>query len=333
MRAIQSEAANSNTNRQSKYGAVKTATRRAFESKSNETSSTIRPAYKRRTFSTTTTTTTSSNLVENSSSRFKITRKPYGENSSTIKPKRQFTPRVASESVLATTTSIPSSTRATFKKPTRGNYRPKAAVVKSTANDDGNLTAAGDEENYPEHFKALLKNREVITQESDKSVLKKPLPLKPLRQQQQQLLEKTTKASVKIKPNAALYKPRPNRLSQQKAEVSTSESPISSTPTIEATTSRRATLRTRPPKAFRPTEKSKVKIGNSIQEPPLAKLPRTQVTRTPLINQIVVEESMNVNTQITDETNKQIDPPQESVFPRTSAVSENFLKILENAQN
>lgn len=324
-RAIQSETAaenvNSSNRRSNKFphagnAAVKSATRRNFESHLNDdqkvekSSTTFRPAYKRRTFSTSASTTSTTNKpIESAAGRFKSYRRPGEAVSTTAKPKRQFTTRATSDNVSATTVTTPSSARVVFKKPTRGTYRPKTAV-KSNANDDGNLTG-GDGENYPEHFKALLKNKEVITQESDKSVLKKP-STKPFRQQFS--TENAPKSSsVKIKPNAALYKPRPNRLTQ-KAESTTTTLAYSST---TESTRRPATLRTRSPQA-RTTERTRVKF--TLPEPPTAKATPTQSTRTPVENQIIEEESMNVNTQITDDSVKQIDPPQDSL-PRTSAVS------------
>lgn len=303
IQASQSETSkNFNTNRQSKFQKAdeKSSSRRVSPS-----SSTVRPIYKRRTFSTTIVTSTTKPL-ETSTSRFKINRKS-GE-SLTLKPKSQFTSRFSTQNVLVTTPkttiSPSSSTHATFKKPTRGNYRPKSS---KNITNDGNT---GDEENYPEHFKALLKNREVITQESDKSVLKKPKPFR------NQSTEKTTKASVKIKPNAALYKPRQSRRLSQKLETTSS----ASTSTTEFVPIKKPTLRMRP--SPRPTERKLTKNGSTLQEPPTAMSKPTHASRTPA-NQIIEEESMNVNTQITnDSLIKQIDPPiQEAYFPRTSAVS------------
>jgi hypothetical protein len=318
-RSIQSSpieaAENSNFNRQRKFSntGVKVASRRNFESTSNAENSqtTLRPAYKRRTFpsvkNTSTTEKTSDTTV-----KAKYTRKLSENQSTTFKPRRQFTPRAKAENVIATTPlTISSTSRIVFKKPTRGNYRPKSAT-KNGANDDGTLTGGGgggDEENYPEHFKTLLKNKEVATptQESDKSVLKKPSkPFRPLP-------EKTTTnaPAVKAKPNAVLYAPR-----QQHRLKVTSPAPaeVISSSTIESTTARRASLRTRPP--HRPTERARLNIGSTLQQPPTVKS-----TRAP-ISQIVVEESMNVNTQITDDAIKQIDAPvDEAYFPRTSAVS------------
>lgn len=247
--------------------------------------------------------------MENSASRFKVNRSSV--ESTSFKPKSQFTSRHSTQNVLTTTpTTITSTTRAIHKKPTRGNYRPKSAVKNNT--NDG---IAGDGENYPEHFKALLKNREVITQESDKSVLKKPKP-KPFRHQS---TEKTTKASIKIKPNAALYKPRQNRL-PQKLDATNSTHDYSST--TEFVPIKRPTLRMRP--SPRPTERKLIKNLSTLQEPPTAMSKPTQASRTSSANQIpsyqIVEESMN--TQITDDSIKQIDPPiQETYFPRSSAVS------------
>lgn len=310
------ETANINRNRKFSPANVKTATRRNFENGSNDEqklesppSSSIRPAYKRRTFSTSTANPSSTiKSIESAAGRFRANRKPSGVASTTEKSRKQFTPRTTSENVVATTPENSSTTRVTFRKPTRGTYRPKT-TSKSNANDDGSSTG-GDEENYPEHFKALLKNKEVITQQSDKSVLKKPSKVfRPTS------TDKPTKAPAKIKPNAALYSPRP-RLVKSTTVASTEATPSSTT---EAVVTRRPVLRTRPP--FRPTERAKLNIGSTLQEPPTAKTTPTYATRTS-VKQIVEEESMNVNTQITDDAIKQIDPPiNEQYFPRTSAVS------------
>jgi hypothetical protein len=306
------ETANIKRNNKFSPANVKTATRRNFESASNDEqklesqSTSIRPAYKRRTFSTSTANPSSTvKPLENAAGRFRSNRKPSEGVSATVKPRRQFTPRTTSENELTPENS--STTRVIFKKPTRGTFRPKTAS-KSNANDDGSSTG-GDGENYPEHFKALLKNKEVITQHNDKSVLKKPSKVfRPT------TTDKPTKAPVK-KPNPALYSPRP-RLVKSTTVLSTEASQSSTT---EAVVTRRPTLRTRPP--FRPTERAKLNIGSTLQEPPTAKTTPTYATRTP-VNQILEEESMNVNTQITDDSIKQIDPPiYEPFFPRTSAVS------------
>lgn len=309
------ESVNINRNKKISPANVKTATRRNFESASNDeqklespTSSSLRPSYKRRTFSTSTANPSSTvKSVESAAERFRSNRKSSGISLTTEKLRRQFTQRTTSENIIVTTPENSSTTRVTFRKPTRGTYRPKT-TIKSNANDDGSSTG-GDEENYPEHFKALLKNKEVITQQNDKSVLKKPSKVfRPTS------TDKPTKVPVKIKPNAALYSPRP-RLVKSTTVASTEASQSTS----ETVVTRRPTLRTRPP--FRPTERAKLNIGSTLQEPPTAKTTPTYATRTS-VKQIVEEESMNVNTQITNDAIKQIDPPiNEQYFPRTSAVS------------
>lgn len=313
MRSIQAlgseTAENFNTNRQNKFqsAALKTAKRRVFESvskdnKKNETTtSTFRPAYKRKTFSTTTATSTTKTL-EGSALRLKTNRK-----SSELKSiKSQPSTRLSTQNFLTSTPTIISSTRAIVKKPTRGINRPKAAV-KNIVND------GGDGENYPEHFKALLKNREVITQESNKSVLKKPKSFR------QQSTENITKASINIKPHVSL-KSRQNRTSNLEILNSTQEY----FSTTELIPNKKTTLRMRP--FYRPSVRKIIKTGSTLQEPPTAMSKPTQASRTLSANRIIEEESMNVNTKITDDSIKQIDRPiQEAYFPRTSAVSKTDL--------
>ncbi len=289
VRSILSSPPETAINRNNKFSPG--ASRRSFESETNDgkiespQSTSLRPAYKRRTLKS----------GESASGRVGNYRKSAVERiTTTVRPRRQFTPRQTSESppTVPDTTSTP---RAAFKKPTRGTFRPKTAKK----------TSESDDENYPEHFKSLLKNKEVIT---DKNVLKKPSKVFGA-------TEKPTKALPKPKVNAALY-------SRQRFSKSTTEaSQLATEPSL---TTKRAILRTRPPP--RPTERAKISIGSTLQEPPTAKVTPVYATRAS-VKQPIVEE---LNTQFIDDTTKQIDPPlNEKYFPRTSAVSVNYFIMIE----
>lgn len=231
-----------------------------------------------------------------------MTRKPLQRKNdesppTTVKSRRQFTARSTSENVLVSTSEAPSSTKASLKRIpfTRGNFRP----ITSEKIGDGN--ASSDEENYPEHFKLLLKNKETSA-ESNKKLLKKPL--KAFRTSSD---EKTTKSPIRTASKSnVLY---PTRSKSFARTTTTTEVP--STSTARSVTPNR--LLRRP----RPTERTKVNIGSTLQEPPTAKATASYATRSPVRQ--FVEESVNVNTQA--DPVKQIDPPLREYFPRTSAVS------------
>lgn len=263
--------------------------RRSFEEtverKPEEKTSTTRSNFRRRT-----------TAQESATSRFKVSRRVTQDTQSTTpKSRRQFTARSTSDNVLVTTSEIPSSTRASFKRVpfTRGNFRPNPSKAV-------NGNAPADEENYPEQFKILLKNKE-ITEESDKTILKKPL-----KSYRPSSVNKTTKSPIRsASKNGALFSAR----TRAPRLISTTEVPTSSE-AVSVTTKR--SLR-RP----RPTEKTRTNVGSTLQEPPTAKSTPSYATR-PSVRQ-AVEESVNVNTQA--DANKQIDPPIREYFPRTSGVS------------
>lgn len=255
------------------------------EQKPEEKSTTSRSSFKRRT------TARAQTKPDGATSRFKVTRTlPQEVQSTTPKARRQYTPRSTSENVLMTTSDIPSSTKASFKRIpfTRGGARART-VEKSAPSED---------ENYPEQFKLLLKNKE-INSEKDKTSLKKPL--KAFRPSS---ADKTTKPPIRTASRSSVVFPA--RTKGTTKLTSTTEAPPSTT---SASVTPKRILR-RP----RPTEKTKINYGSTLQEPPTAKSTPTYATR-PTVKQ-AVEESMNVNTQA--DGNKQIDPPIREYFPRTS---------------
>jgi hypothetical protein len=291
---------------------TKGVNRRNDVEQKTKASTTVRvPAYRRRTFTTSTASSTQVPAkIESSTNRFKNVRKNVSDIViTTVKPRRQFTPRTTSENVLITTSDIPSSTKATatLKKvsATRGSFRPKTDEKES---NDGNLKANIEEENYPEHFKLLLKNKETITEESDKSVLKKPQ--KPFRPSS---ADKSTKSPVpraEVKKNNALFPKRPKQFTTRVTSTSSASPDLKE---VTITTTKRPTLRTRP----RPTDNARKNIGSTLQVPPTGKSsPPTYSTRSP-VRHAAVEEPLNVNTQ--SDGMRQIDPPIRDYFPRTSA--------------
>lgn len=244
-------------------------------------------------------TTPAPSIPEKGASRIKVTRKPAQDTSpTTYKPRRQFTVRTTSENVLGTASDAPSLTKASIKRVpfTRGNFRPKPTGKPA----DGN--ASLEDQNYPEQFKLLLKNKEANV-ESDKSVSRKPV--KPYRSPS---VNKTTKPSNRQASKSNVELPiRPKAFSR-----ATTTTTVPSTSTSAVLTTKRSFRRPRP------TERTKTNLGTTIQEPPTKRATGSYATRAPL-RQAPVDDALVVNTQA-DET-KQIDPPLREYFPRTSAVS------------
>ena len=281
------------------------ASTESVEQKPDVKVSTYRPPLKRRpTTSTTVASTSVKEKPENVTRRVKGANKIIPKTSSTTpKPKRQFTARSTSDNVLVTTSEPLLSTKASFKRVpfTRGNFRPKTTekII------DGN---ASEDDNYPEHFKLLLKSKEV-TDVNDKAVLKKPL--KPFRPSS---VNKTTKSTIRtVSKGNVLTAQKPRAF----VRASTSTEVSSSSEALPVTT-RRSFRRPRP------TERLKAKVGTTLQEPPTAKSTSSYPTRSSA-KQLQVEETVNVNTQA--DAAKQIDPPLREYFPRTSAVSSRFIKF------
>lgn len=290
--------------------------------------STFRPSpYKRRTFTTSTTPSSESAVtikIEGNANRF---RKNYRKNvadivgTTTIRAaatnrststRRPFTPRTTSENVLATTSEMPTSTKESPLKKvpfTRGNFRPKT-TDKEKGSDE---KEEGD--NYPEHFKQLLKNKEVNTQQNDKSVLKKPV--KPFR-------PPSTERSPNLKSAGSSNIVFPTRQNRLLSKIKTTTEPSLSTDAASESSQQLTTLQTKRPLRTRPrpTERTKLNIGSTLQEPPTAKTTKSYATQAPPSQSSHVE----FNTQ-TDGM-KQIDPPIREYFPRTSAVSFNLINFV-----
>lgn len=335
-----------NKNRNSNYrgDAVKSQNRRNFEAAAPQDQniekkpdvSTLRPAYKRRPYSTSTTVSSppaTTKIESSTNSRFKN----YRKNASdvvTAKPRRPFTPRTTSENVLVTASELPSSTRASpvrkapplrsenfsvtaselststraspVKKvpPSRGNFRPKSSSKEENDTKD-------DGDNYPEHFKQLLKSKEVFTEGNDKNVIKKPIkPFRPT-----STSEKPTKpvtSASKPKSNV-LFPTRQNRFLPKVPLITTTEEPSSSSQSV--TVAPKRPLRTR----ARPTERTRANIGSTLQEPPtIKKSTPIYATRSP-----IAQESEAYEDRIITQADglKQIDPPISEYIPRTNAVS------------
>lgn len=257
------------------------ASKESAEQKPVDKVSTYRPPIKKRPSTSTTKAPAS------------IKEKPESVNKrvfSTQKPRRQFTVRSTSENVLVTTSEPLSSTKASLKRVpfTRGNFRPKTTekIVNGNASED---------ENYPEHFKLLLKNKEV-TDENDKAVLKKPL-----KAYRPSSVNKTTKSSVRTASKGVVVgTPRSRNFSRALTSTEVSE--------VIPITTRRGFRRPKP------TERSKTSVGSTLQEPPTAKSTPSYPTR-PSARQREEESGTQADAA------KQIDPPLREYFPRTSAVS------------
>lgn len=269
----------------------------SVEQKPEERVSTSKSAFKRRT------TTISSMTQEKPDKvirRVKVTRKtPIETTSTTPKSRRQFTARSTSENVLVTTSELPSSTKASFKRIpfTRGNFRP---IPKDKEVVNGN---ASDEENYPEHFKLLLKNKEA-NEENDKTILKKPL-----KNYRPSSVNKTTKSPVRNASKSNVQLPPRSRVFPRATSTTTD---VSASTEAASVTTKRSFRRPRP------TERTKTNVGSTLQEPPTAKSTPGYATRAP-VRHSDVEDAIVVNTQA--DAAKQIDPPLREYFPRTSAVS------------
>ena len=270
--------------------------------KPEEKATSTRTTYsRRRPIKTTLTPVVTKEKSESTNSRFRATRKPMQKNlhvsMTTVKSRRQFTARSNFENVLASTSEAPPSTQAAVKRVplTRGNFRAKTAEKLV----DGNSSSG--EENYPEHFKLLLKTKETAVQ-NEKSVLKKSM--KPLRSSSE---VKTTKTPVRTTSKSSVAYPARSKAFTR--VTTTTEVPSSST--VRSVTPNR--LLRRP----RPTERTKVNVGSTLQEPPTAKATASYATRPPVRQ--FIEESVHVNTQA--DPAKQIDPPLREYFARNSAVS------------
>lgn len=289
-----------NTKPRSEHEESKEIKRRVFI-ESTEHKSVDKPtrtSYRRKPTSTSATTIAPSKNSDNSNIRLRHNRKNITTTalpSTTPKHRRQFTARTLPENVLMTTSQIPLSTKASAMKVplTRGNFRPNPIDKEMNGNADS------EEQNYPEHFKLLLKNKQ-LTDNADKIALKKSVkPFRPL------TTEKSTKSPIITAPKKNVLFPTRSRAFPKFTTTTESVSTefISVTP--------RKSLR-RP----RPTERTKTNVGSTLQEPPTAKATRSYATRSP--GRQHSEESVKVKTQ-TNEI-KQIDSPVREYFPRAVSV-------------
>ena len=237
-----------------------------------------------------------SNLTTQSSNR---------SNNSTsvpVKSRREYTSRVVSEqNYLMTTTNPPSSTKASLKRVpfTRGNFKP---AIKDKVKENA------DDENYPEHFKLLLKTKEVDN-DVENPLKPKSAAIKAFRQGQ---TSKTSESSVRHASKTGAHFPTRAR-SFSKFTASTTEASTEKTISVSPKVNN-----LRRPK---PTERSKISLGNTIQQPPTAKSTRF-TTRIP---------APRFNEEFSDSTfqekKNQINPAIKESFVSTSAVS---LKLIES---
>lgn len=215
-----------------------------------------------------------------------------------VKSRRPFTSRIISEqNYLMTTTDAPSSTKASLKRVpfTRGNFKP---AIK----DKVKMNA--DDENYPEHYKLLLKTKE------NENVVEKPLKPKSVAvkafRQGQTSNTKTTESSARHASKTSVHFPTRAR-SFSKFTASTTEASTEKTISVSPKINN-----LRRPK---PTERSKISLGNTIQQPPTAKSTRF-TTRIP---------APRFNEEFSDSTyqekKNQINPANKESFVSTSAVS------------
>lgn len=215
-----------------------------------------------------------------------------------VKSRKPYTSRIVSEqNYLMTTTDAPSSTKASLKRVpfTRGNFKP---AIK----DKVKMNA--DDENYPEHYKLLLKTKE------NENVVEKPLKPKSIAvkafRQGQTSKTKTTESSARHASKTSVHFPTRAR-SFSKFTASTTEASTEKTISVSPKINN-----LRRPK---PTERSKISLGNTIQQPPTAKSTRF-TTRIP---------APRFNEEFSDSTyqekKNQINPAIKESFVSTSAVS------------
>ena len=269
--------------------------------KASVTSTTIKTPNQRQNRRINSSLTTQSSIGTTSSTTTTTT------TSAPVKSRRQYTSRIVSEqNYLMTTTDAPSSTKASLKRVpfTRGNFKP---AIK----DKVKMNA--DDENYPEHYKLLLKTKE------KENVVEKPLKPKSVAnkafRQGQPSKTKTTESSVRHASKTSVYFPTRAR-SFSKFTASTTEASTEKTISVSPKINN-----LRRPK---PTERSKISLGNTIQQPPTAKSTRF-TTRIP---------APRSNEEFSDSTysekKNQINPAIKESYVSTSAVSRNSLNVIIN---
>lgn len=329
------------------------------KTRSTTTRSTV--AFTRKRGSPSPTTVTSSSTVVpvtqkqfESGSRFKPTRKSVKDTSPTIsKSRRPFATRSTTESASIASRLTTKAPLASQKAPVaRVNLRQleKTRQKPEKAVKDG-MNDSSEEENYPEHFKLLLKNKansnsELPTQiinESEKKATRKVTTVKYYRQSpvttistptatETKSLRSTTSRVSRSTTSAALpsttartekkfqFAQRPRVLARTRA-TSTTENPqaVSNDEQTKSTSNR---LFKRP----KPTDRTRNNQGSTLQEPPTEK--PAPIYYPPRLSRPVSSESTNTQTEF--DLSKQIDPPIHEYFPRTSSVSRIFnLKIIK----
>lgn len=279
--------------------------KRVAHHKTHNISAPTRTAFKRRIIplssteksSVTATTVKPANQRQNRRINSSLTTQSTSSSTSVpVKARRQYTSRVISEqNYLMTTTDAPSSTKASLKRVpfTRGNFKP---AIKDKVKENS------DDENYPEHYKLLLK-----TKDKDNDVEK---PFKPksaaIKSSRQGQTSKTTESSLRHASKTSVHFPTRAR-SFSKFTASTTEASTEKTVSVSPKINN-----LRRPK---PTERSKISLGNTIQQPPTAKSTRF-TTRIP---------APRFNEEFSDSTyqekKNQINPAIKESFVSTSAVS------------
>lgn len=325
-----------------------TVTRKTSEPKSRSTTtsrSTV--SYTRRRGTTVTSSSTAAPVTQkqlDNTSRFKPTRKSTKETPPTIsKSRRPFATRSSTLTPESVATTESSSLTPTKKTPplNRGNFRASEKRQKVT---NGDINDSSEEENYPEHFKLLLKNKTTNTttsrviNEGEKKVLKKPavksfrpVPVTTSKStttttttgttESQSARSRVTRSSTTVatktekKANNSIHfaqRPRVPLVKPRTVPPSTTEIPQSTTAANEAKTTNRFFRRPRP------TERNRGTQGSTLQEPPTEKPTTTTPTRGARLSATNLE---SINTQTDIDLSKQIDPPIQEYFPRTSSVS------------
>lgn len=272
--------------------------------------------------------------IESGANRFRPTRKSATSPLPTIsKSRRPFATRSTTESAPIVTSLTTKAPLASQRAPlTRGSFR-QAEKPRQSAAKDG-LIDSSEEENYPEHFKALLKNKANAnpTQTINESEKKLLLPRKAttvkyyrqspvttistptatearssLRTTTTRVARSTTASTAAKTEKKFQFAQRPRVLARTRATSSTTEEPQ---PLVSDDQSTKATA-TRLFKRPKPTERTK---SSTLQEPPTEK-------PSPIFRARPVSSGEPTNTQTEYDLSKQIDPPIHEYFPRSGSVS------------
>lgn len=287
-------------------------------------------------------------------SRFKPTRKSVKDTSPTIsKSRRPFATRSTTESASIAprlTTKAPLTTqraplaRVNLRQSEKPRQKPEKAVR-------GDINDSSEEENYPEHFKLLLKNKAnsnsalptQIINESEKKASRKVTTVKYYRQSpvttistptatETKSLRSTTSRVSRSTTSASSpsttarsekkfqFAQRPRVLARTRA-TSTTENPqsVADDDQAKATSNR---LFKRP----KPTDRARSNQGSTLQEPPTEK--PAPIYHPPRSSRPASSEPTNTQTEF--DLSKQIDPPIHEYFPRTSSVSRSLCSFALN---